>query len=65
MSWKRAQSFDLPLEEDDCQDKGSQRQRDPAVQRLREQETIPQLTAASHIFCLTESKVGYWFIQLG
>ena len=47
------------LEEDDSVDKGSQRQGDLAVQRLRKQGTIPQLTAASHIFCLTEHNVGY------
>ena len=45
-----------------------QRQGDPDVhQRLSKQERIShsELTVASHIFCLTESKVGYWFIQLG
>ena len=53
---------------DDSLDKGSQRQGDPDVhQRLSKQERIShsELTVASHIFCLTESKVGYWFIQLG
>ena len=40
--------------------KAPQRQGDPNVQGLRKQATIshPQLTAASHIFCLTEHKSG-------